>query len=764
MNIKFVEIQNFRKLKCCRIEFTEDTTLFVGANNSGKTTAMEALIKFLQEKKFSVNDFTVTNWLEINSIGQQWKKSKESSLQLNEEELLALMPTLDVWIHVGDDEIHYVTHLIPSLDWKGGLIGVRLRLEPKDIQNLYKDFLNISQTAEDTVVASKIGDIDDQLVLWPRDLKDYISKTIQTQFSIQSYLLDPKNCVVPENGIAKPQNLPIYSERLDTDPFKNLFRVDYIRAQRGLTDNANDSSRGIRKGKLSAQLREYYDVHIDPEKSPTSSDIDALRAIEIAQNSFNEKLQNGFKDALSELETLGYPGFSNPKISLTTKLNPMDGLSHDSAVQFNVIEDDDQTGDSSIRLPEQYNGLGYQNLISIIFELMRFRDEWLRIGKGSKRNKTDNDAYFIPPLHLVLVEEPEAHLHIQVQQVFIRQAYGVLRNRSELLEPSINLTTQLVVSTHSSHIAYEKSFSSLRYFRRLPANSIYALPISVVINLSNVFGEGNETERFVTRYLQTTHSDLFFADAVILVEGPAERMLVPHFIRNQFKGLTEKYISLLEIGGSHAHRLRPLIEHLGITCLIVTDLDSVSPQNNNSAIVPKRNQGYTTNNDTLKTWLPQKMSIDELLNLNKEQKVKRHEDQHFAIRVAYQHPVNVRLVQDEVEVEALPYTFEDALVYENIGIFSTLDGIGLIKKFKNALNEISSITDLGEKLFNDLRTGKKAEFALDIIHLIDPKELTVPKYIRDGLSWLDVQLGGIEQNDAKEFVEEDVKEVVSMNG
>lgn len=50
-------------------------------------------------------------------------------------------------------------------------------------------------------------------------------------------------------------------------------------------------------------------------------------------------------------------------------------------------------------------------------------------GKSS-----DIDDALIPPLHLVLVEEPEAHLHAQVQQVFITQAYGVLRKHDKLKE------------------------------------------------------------------------------------------------------------------------------------------------------------------------------------------------------------------------------------------------------------------------------------------------------------------------------------------
>ena len=49
MNIKFIDILNFRKLKKCRIDLSPKETLFVGANNSGKTSAMDALIYSLKQ-------------------------------------------------------------------------------------------------------------------------------------------------------------------------------------------------------------------------------------------------------------------------------------------------------------------------------------------------------------------------------------------------------------------------------------------------------------------------------------------------------------------------------------------------------------------------------------------------------------------------------------------------------------------------------------------------------------------------------------------
>ena len=127
-----------------------------------------------------------------------------------------------------------------------------------------------------------------------------------------------------------------------------------------------------------------------------------------------------------------------------------------------------------------------------------------------------------------LIEEPEAHLHAQVQQIFIKKAYAVLRAHKDLGQNK-QLRTQLLVSTHSSHVAHETSFACLRYFRRLPAGMSASVPVSTVINLSEVFGPEKDTKNFVTRYLRAQHADLFFADAAILVEGPVEAHAASQF-------------------------------------------------------------------------------------------------------------------------------------------------------------------------------------------------------------------------------------------
>ena len=354
----------------------------------------------------------------------------------------------------------------------------------------------------------------------------------------------------------------------------------------------------------------------------------------------------------------------------------------------------------------------------------------MRIGKAGKR--TENSDDFIEPLHIVLVEEPEAHLHAQVQQVFIKKAYSVLRNHPDLGKKS-QFSTQLVISTHSNHVAHEINFECLRYFKRMPSTCKDSAPCADVVNLSTTFGEDSETARFATRYLKTTHCDLFFADAAILVEGPAERMLVPHFIKSHYPDLDRNYVSLLEIGGSHAHRLRPLIEALGLLTLVITDLDSIA-KDSNGKIQPERGKGYRTGNDTIKSWVPEKTNLDEALDANDKDKIKD-----AYVRIAYQN--EIKLEYSGKEETAIPYTFEDALALTNLELFiGKTTSKGLIKKLADAVNK-PTISEACEGLYDALdKNSKKAEMALELLFTTEPSELTPPQYISDGLNWVQEEL------------------------
>lgn len=745
MHIEFVEIANFRKLLSARVDLSLRTTLFVGANNSGKTSAMLALRRFLTPRRcpFEINDVTLCHLRALVDIGKAWVKAHQAGAvaDLSLAPWVQALPTLDLWMQVKEDEIHRVRDLVPLLEWTGGRLGVRLRYEPKDVDALYKEFItsvteaNAMRAAAAAAAAAK-GEVA-KLTVWPETLVDFLTRRLSSMFTIRAYPLDPDLLVSPEKLRALPQVLPASALPIDGDPLSGLIKVHDIPAQRGFgeipsgvdDDELQTSAGGTR---LSEQLRSYYAKHLDPAKGPDPMDLEALLAMEAAESAFDQKLTESFSECFNEVAGLGYPGVSDPRPRVSTRLRAIDGLNHSAAVNFevDVISDTDAVA-PLLLLPEGSNGLGYQNLISMIFRLMSFRDAWMRVGKASK----DAEAASIEPLHLVLVEEPEAHLHAQVQQVFIKKAYEVLRRRPELGE-SDALRTQLIVSTHSSHVAHETPFASLRYFRRLPAGMVTKVPVSTVVNLSQVFGEEAETERFVTRYLRAQHADLFFADAAILVEGPAERMLIPNFIRAHYKVLHQSYVTLLEIGGSHAHRLRPLIDHLGLLTLVVTDLDSLTATGG-SSVQPALGAGQQTNNATLKTWVPALEDVDALIGATPAAKtITDAGDTLFAVRAAYQIPVEVTMPGAAAKETVYPYTFEDALVFENVDFFAGFAGPGLNAKFRTAIANGGGATAVGASMYTALKDGKKAEFALDVLMADNFNSLKVPKYIAEGLEWL----------------------------
>lgn len=724
MKISSIYIQNFRKLYQCHIDFSENTTLFVGANNSGKTSAMDALGKFLAGRSFVFNDFTISNRESINQIGKQWETldcEKPTSIS----EWSSLLPSLDVWLNVDPRDIHYVVGIIPTLKWRGGILGVRMIYQPRKIDSLFSEYREAFFSARAT---EKAGTAGGKIHLFPNSLCEYLERHLGTYFAIKSYVLDPT-----KSTVEMPQETVFEMECLVDNPLKGIIRIDMIDPQRGFSDPDKHDGSEIDRTRLSTKIRGYYDKYLDPEKAPLPEDLEILAATEHARRIFDDNLANKFKPAIKELEELGYPGVANPRITITSKVITTEMLRHDSAVQYSLGEKEE-----GMMLPEKYNGLGYQNLISIVFDLIAYRDGWMRKGKSASKVET------IEPLHLVLVEEPEAHLHIQVQQVFIRKAYSILRNHEKLGESNV-FSTQLVISTHSSHIAREEEFANLRYFKRLPQGLECKVATSKVVNLSDVFGKDDETKRFVTRYLQTTHCDLFFADGVILVEGSAEHMLLPHFIRNKHPILNQRYITILNINGKHSHRLAPLIHKLAIPTLVVADLDSAEPTGHHKKAEPIRKQGLISGNYAITGWLIKKKLYDDLIDLPDSSKIFSLQSVcPYQIRMAYQTPIQV--CYQNAEIEALSRTFEDSLIYTNWEAFkgmSVSEPGQLIKDLKKGIENEDSFETIKTEIFENLKKSDvKAEFALDLIYSIDPNTITVPQYIEEGLKWLEGFLCG----------------------
>lgn len=288
-------------------------------------------------------------------------------------------------------------------------------------------------------------------------------------------------------------------------------------------------------------------------------------------------------------------------------------------------------------------------------------------------------------------------------------------------------------------MALETEFEELRYFKRITKND---LPVSVVANLKDVFGDKkDDTSRFVKRYLKSTHCDLFFSDAVIMVEGAGERILLPHFIKKCASKLDQSYISLLEINGRHAHRLKSLIEKLGITCLVITDLDIVSNSGKYPSVEYNKDENQITTNNSITDWVVHINDVNTLLELSFDKKSTSINDKNAFVRIAYQTPVKVDF-SDNIEHTFVPYTFEDSLAYENFEYFKKSRALGGIKKIRNIFKEkdLSVVSSKIYRLLRDTNRFSKAEFALDLLFSKDPKDLNVPHYIEEALVDLEKHL------------------------
>ena len=719
MKIHSIHIKNFRKLKNCHIDFGEKKTVFVGANNSGKTSAISAIVWFLKNnEKFTLKEFTATNWALIDRLGDQWLTNDPiDDTLLDSHQWDDIVPSLDIWIDVADGEQYRVNHLIPSLStWDGKVVGVRCQYNPKDVKRLYVDYKETKEKAialQSTEEWKKASSPD----LFPKNLCDFLAKgsNLRDYFEVKYYIIDFAIEPTDEDMVQVTPN-----NDLEKNPLEELIRVDTILASRDFSDPEGQSDSDI--DTLSKQFQKYYSNSKSEEEVLMPEDLELVSGIAKANETYDAKLTKTFEMPVKELKNINYPGFQNPEIKIRSKIQIEEAIKHESAVQFAI------QGMAELALPEKYNGLGYRNLISIYLKLMDFREKWLKALSEGKN---------IEPIHLVFVEEPEAHLHAQAQQVFVRKAFEALCNNKTIRENHW-LKTQFVLSTHSNHVINELDLNCMRYFKRV-MDAHDKIPISKVVNLSNTFGLDDETKQFVTRYIRLTHCDMFFADAIILVEGPAEKILVPSFLANA--GLESYYISVIEVNGRHAHSFRSLINRIGIPTLIVTDIDATETiveegKEKHKAVITAKEKGYKTGNPSITSWLPGKELVDDLMELNGAERTVDN------VRIAFQTTISVKWnKENEVYTDICPYTFEDALIFTNLELFrqNGLKKMGTITTIVNLLKKSCSAEDLQKLIFDKLESKsgfKKADFAISLLYKDDFNDLIAPTYIQEGLEWM----------------------------
>ena len=190
------------------------------------------------------------------------------------------------------------------------------------------------------------------------------------------------------------------------------------------------------------------------------------------------------------------------------------------------------------------NGLGYNNLIYMATV----------VGDLIKRKEVDSHEYLA-----LLIEEPEAHLHPQVQNILLKSLKSWAAKK-----------IQIFISSHSPTITAKSGLDELIVVdrERMTMSATNLLPSEL----------STEDKKYLERFIDVTKSQMFFSKRIILVEGISEALLVPVFADKLGRPIENAGIELVNINGVAFRPFINLLKHLTPLkkCSIITDNDSDS--------------------------------------------------------------------------------------------------------------------------------------------------------------------------------------------
>lgn len=249
----------------------------------------------------------------------------------------------------------------------------------------------------------------------------------------------------------------------------------------------------VEAGKTHADVfKERYEAAVEVRRTPTLQEIE-----QVIGETTRRTLGFLGSTAASSIE-VGF-GFADPR-------NPLNSL----RLMYR---------EAGIDIPGETLGLGVQSAIVIgIFEAFRQR--------GSD-------------IGTVMIEEPEMYLHPQAQRYF----YGLL---TELAERG---DCQVIFSTHSPIFADVTRFEGIRLVRREPGAMTRISAITAEEDVSFLSERRNRQKMLG---FTATHSELFFARRVLLVEGPADELAVRHIAHELGHDLDAEDLTVVPCGGKSA--------------------------------------------------------------------------------------------------------------------------------------------------------------------------------------------------------------------
>lgn len=692
MILKKMEVENFRLLKNFKLEFKDKLSLVIGKNNCGKTSALIILDKMLNSSKIM--------WEDINLEWQKELYKKILKFDVTEQKDCEFLEAikLQVFIEYNDaDSYTNIQKFMMDLNPENNiivlefisLISVKKIIELKDIitEKHIKTFIEFSK---------------------------FISKNFTSFFEVKKY---SRGFDVKSNQITKDK-----SEEIDKRDIEKVIKIVGIRADRAVS---NDDRNHVLSSLTGKYFSSYKTIKNESESVFTKLEEKLEEADKALYKIYNgEKNENGeavdgiFSGVIDVIKTYG--GVENGiNIAIESSISEKNLVSDNTNLSYR------QGGDCS--LPETYNGLGYLNLIGIIFEI-----------------ETKIQELFEQPadINLLYIEEPEAHTHPQLQYIFIRNIKSHIKTYRDRLLEGKNKHLQILITSHSSHIVSECNFDDIIYLKKIEkcvvAKSFNSLE-------DKYRGDKKKGFKFVKQYLTLNRSELFFADKAICIEGDTERILMPmimHKIDDKEKPtgnaipLLSQNISVIEVG-AYSHIFMPLFSFLGTKVLIITDVDSVKAETKKDKNGTKRinykschpNEGTHTSNASIKDFFKE-ITVDRLDNQFKEIIGKKPKDKiKNNIRIAYQIP--------EVDCEYQASSFEDAFISLNKDfILKNKEGFCKYGALKNFEDDYISNGDYYKFALDKVK--KKSAFASSILYFDGENglEWKVPYYIEEGLLWI----------------------------
>lgn len=689
MKIKSVCIRNFRMLQNMNIDLQDELSLVIGRNNSGKTSFFSVLQKFLSEggKNFLFEDFSIPLQQELILLEKSnYTADKYQNKKIN----------LKLYIEYDKDEnIAEASKLILDLDDSKYFLAISFEyiLTFEKYRKLLDDYMKYKKAGV------------------KRSFQHYLSKNMKNYFQTKIYALEYDN----EN----------YFKEIGMDVINSILSIEFIGAKRDVENKQGKSK------SLSSLAERYYQAN-------TSKDIihpELDKELQRTDESLTGTYKDIFSPIINEIKEMSY----NPQ---EAEISIHSSLSEKSIFQENTLvkyQHDDTL------LPEDYNGLGYLNLFSIVFDI--------RIKLDSLSKKNDREVKSTP-INLLFIEEPEAHTHPQMQYIFIRNIKRILEKHCT----SNNLNLQTIITTHSPHIVSQCNFEDIKYFYKETSNSVNSRSLSCLhsdmpsfefpIENENEIPSETETTatrdknyRFLKQYITLHRAELFFAEKAILIEGDTERVLLSAMMKKfddenidkqteHYQPLLSQNISVVEVG-AYSHVFATFLRFLGIKTLIITDIDLAKLGANGHLTKANEKDATTTTNASIKYFLNEK-DIKKILSFSNRPIMVEFDDTTKQWKLSEEGQLAISFQKNEYGYQAR--SFEDAFLSRNLNF--VVENKNNFLSLKNRKMLVNSATDY-DVLADDC-IDKKTTFALDVILYdgINGKEWVTPEYIKEGLEWL----------------------------